>query len=151
MVPVNFIFERSVFEARSFLAVSVRMIKLFCRKKLAPRISVVHPQSFISNYAKSAAGTASLQADSPSGDSSGSNLFLQHSSTAHTASTLQSKEREEATGSRAVPDVFQPRGNIHKSTHSIFQNYLHDLTWQKGVEKFGEHACFLETVNISAK
>ena len=93
MVPVNFIFERSVFEARSFPAVLIRMIKLFCRKKLAPRISVVRPQSLISNYAKSAAGTASLQADSPLGYSSGSNLFLQHSSTAHTASTLQSKER----------------------------------------------------------
>lgn len=75
-----------------------------------------------------------------------SNILLQHTQPPHCRA-----KREEATGSSAVPDMFQPRGNIHKSTHSIFQNYPHDLTWQKGVEKFGEQVCFLETVNISAK
>lgn len=76
------------------------------------------------------------------------NILLQHTQPPHCRA-----KREEATGSSAVPDAFQPRGNIHKSTHSIFQNYPRDLTWQKKkkIEKFGEHVCFLETLNISAK
>lgn len=77
MVPTNYIFKSSVLEARSFLAVLVRMIKLYCRKKLTLKVSVAQPQSFISNCAKSAAGPVSLQDNSPPRGSSGSNLFLQ--------------------------------------------------------------------------
>ena len=54
------------------------------------------------------------------------NILLQHTQPPHCRA-----KREEATGSSAVPDAFQPRGNIHKSTHSIFQNYPRDLTLQK--------------------
>ena len=142
MVPVNFFFERSVFEARSFLAVLVRMNKLFCRKKLAPRISVAHPQSFISNYAKSAPGPASLQADSPSGGSSGSSLFLQHSSTAHTASTLQSEER----GSHRVqccPLCVSPEVTHTTSTRCPFFRASHMTSpGKKGLRNLGSTCVF---------